>query len=726
MNEIIPNIRKFLITPRSYLIRIVAGFIVLNLFVASLAILSIYRNRQQLERRVASQAQNLSQSLNLTISGIIDKSSESVYSVRLEAERELRGPGIDAGMLNSYIRNQKGRIPELDGLWATDASGNLLYGNRVDPDRIVDFSDRELFIQAKNNPQGDMIVGPPVLGRIGRQWIFFVGCRYSNPDGSFAGVVFGSLAIGDIQKLFSTFDVGRHGVMTLRYTDFSIMARYPDTLNQSSINSKIVSTQLAQLVREGHASGIYRNPGSIDPVERTFAFNRLKTYPLYVTVGLATDDYLASWQEESWQMAALAGLFMCGTLAASLLLYVNYRRKTASVELSEKYNFQHTLFEHNGAGNLIVSSTGTMLQVNEQFCEIFGYTADEFVGHSMEMIHVDRKDYEKWSVLVPEVSQGAGRFRMENSWRRKDGKVIWCIFSGVTIALGNHGSGIVWSVIDITQHKESEDALQAERQFLNDIIDFLPDATFVIDTEKRIVAWNRAAAALTGVSKEDMLGKGDQAYAAAFYGERRPVLIDMLDTTVTNNDDYLNMSRVGTALCAEAYCPCLHNGAGALLWSTASRLYDRQGNITGAIEVVRDVTEQKEIEKENSLLQAQLGQAQKMESIGRLAGGVAHDFNNLLTPIIGYAELLRNSMAHDSQNLNRIDKILNAADKARTLTQQLLSFSRKQLLDMKTIDLNSIITSFMDILRSAVREEIELSVHLTDDFLGIRGDKNQI
>jgi PAS domain S-box-containing protein len=138
---------------------------------------------------------------------------------------------------------------------------------------------------------------------------------------------------------------------------------------------------------------------------------------------------------------------------------------------------------------------------------------------------------------------------------------------------------------------------EADR-LLASIIEFLPDATFVIDRDKRIVAWNRACEVMTGVQKEALLGQGDYAYAEPFYGERRPILIDLLDVPSPEVEAfYKYVHRKGDVLCAETFIPHLRGGQGAHLWGEASPLFDREGRRCGAIEVIRDITEQKRVEQ---------------------------------------------------------------------------------------------------------------------------------
>ena len=148
------------------------------------------------------------------------------------------------------------------------------------------------------------------------------------------------------------------------------------------------------------------------------------------------------------------------------------------------------------------------------------------------------------------------------------------------------------------EHKEAETASQAAEQRLADIIEFLPDATFVIDQNKRIIAWNQACEVLTGVKKQALLGRGDYAYAEPFFGERRPILIDLLELSAPEVEaTYKYVQRKGEIILAETFSPHLNRGQGAHLWGVASPLFDREGRRCGAIEVVRDVTEHRRVEQ---------------------------------------------------------------------------------------------------------------------------------
>ena len=173
------------------------------------------------------------------------------------------------------------------------------------------------------------------------------------------------------------------------------------------------------------------------------------------------------------------------------------------------------------------------------------------------------------------------------------------VFATVAPLFDVHGSkvGAIESIRDITDRKQAEEALKESQQQLADIIDFLPDATFVVDGNGKVIAWNRAIEDMTGVSARDMLGKGDYEYSLPFYGVRRPILIDLvLEAEIGFESAYNSIQRRDTVLEGEAYTPALKGGE-ACLYGKASILRDSKGNVVGAIESIRDITERKRVEE---------------------------------------------------------------------------------------------------------------------------------
>ena len=277
-----------------------------------------------------------------------------------------------------------------------------------------------------------------------------------------------------------------------------------------------------------------------------------------------------------------------------------------------------------------------------------------------------------------------------------------------------------------SEQKKNREALIAERRYLMDIIDFLPDATFIVDTDKKVVAWNRAAEALTSVPRDRMLGKGDYEYALPFFKKRRPILIDFLDMPFDQSETlYEDIKKTDTALYAEVFTPLVNNGQGAHLWNVAAPLFDQKGNRTGAIELMRDVSDYKAAEKEKHQLQLKLQQVQKMEAIGTLAGGIAHDFNNILSAIIGYVELSILEMNEKGQDVAYLNEIYRAANRAKDLVKQILAFSRQGKQVLEPVSVKLVAKEALNLLRASLPSSIEIEQHLDSDSL-VMGDPTQI
>jgi len=150
---------------------------------------------------------------------------------------------------------------------------------------------------------------------------------------------------------------------------------------------------------------------------------------------------------------------------------------------------------------------------------------------------------------------------------------------------------------DITSKKKYAERLNEERQKLLDIIEFLPDATFVISEKKEVIAWNKAIEEMTGVDHEEIIGKDDYAYSIPFYGQKRPIIIDLIFLKEEEIESkYSYVKREGNTLFAEVFVNNLFGGKGAYVFVKASALYDSAGNTVGAIESVRDITRYKKAE----------------------------------------------------------------------------------------------------------------------------------
>jgi len=287
--------------------------------------------------------------------------------------------------------------------------------------------------------------------------------------------------------------------------------------------------------------------------------------------------------------------------------------------------------------------------------------------------------------------------------------------------------GAIESLRDITSQKVGEKSVQDSQRQLAQIIEFLPDATMVINPQGQIIAWNRAISDLTGVKASEIMGKGNYEYAIPFYGCRRPVLIDL----VINSDEqvaskYLYVRKEGDRLVSETYLPDFRGRGRTWFWNTAAPLYDHEGKIIGAIEAVRDITSLKLVEEERLALERRLYQSQKLESLGIMAGGIAHNFNNLLQVIIGNLELTLMELPSYSPSRSGLQRAYDAAERAARISSQMLAYTGHKMFVPTELDINQLVKDNVVVQKALTLEGITLQSEFAPVLPNILGDENQI
>ncbi len=250
------------------------------------------------------------------------------------------------------------------------------------------------------------------------------------------------------------------------------------------------------------------------------------------------------------------------------------------------------IFQHHSDGLVVTDMDGRFLRCNPAYEAMTGYTIEELNNRSIQDITPQVwHDFESALILKEVLDQGFSR-TYEKEYIRKDGTFFPVELSAHLFRDDSGAPAGMWALVrDISDRKLAEQALRKGERLYMDIVELLPDATFAIDLEGRVIAWNRAMEIMTGVLKEEMLGKGDFAYAVPFYGKRRPILIDLV---LLPDDDtsklYSLFEKKGETLFAEAYVPMTYQGKGAFLWAKASPLSDAKGNRLGAVQSLRDIT----------------------------------------------------------------------------------------------------------------------------------------
>ena len=255
----------------------------------------------------------------------------------------------------------------------------------------------------------------------------------------------------------------------------------------------------------------------------------------------------------------------------------------------EKYR---RLIETTSEGYWRISLQFETLDVNQALTEILGYEREEMLGKSI-FNFVDDENKRILTTSTTKIAEKDQR-SYEIILQRKSGEEVHCIFNATTLRdQTGKIEGSFAFVTDINERKRAEEALKGSQQQLADIINFLPDATLVIDTNGKVIFWNCAIEAMTGIKAADMLGKGNYEYAIPFYGERRPQLVDLvLLPNETLEEHYSFIRREKNWLTVEAEVPTLR-GEKRFVFGTAAPIFNLKGEIVGAIESVRDLTDRK-------------------------------------------------------------------------------------------------------------------------------------
>ncbi|MFZ3149214.1 MAG: response regulator [Methanothrix sp.] len=270
---------------------------------------------------------------------------------------------------------------------------------------------------------------------------------------------------------------------------------------------------------------------------------------------------------------------------------------------------------------------------------------------------------------------------------------------------------------EIVERKDAENALKDSEQRLADIINFLPDATFVIDKEGAVIAWNHAIESLTGVKANDILGKGSFEYSLPFYSERRPMLIDLVLKSYPEFEKKYNniINQEDGSLVGETYIPNLKNGA-LYLVASAAVLYDLEGNIYGAIESMRDITERKLYEENLKSAKERAEAATRAKS--EFLANMSHEIRTPMNAVIGMTGLLMDTDLKPEQR-DYLETIRDSGNGLLAIINDILDFSKidggKMVLDSHAFDLSMCIQTSMDLVSTkAAEKKLELA-YLIDD-----------
>jgi two-component system, cell cycle sensor histidine kinase and response regulator CckA len=353
-------------------------------------------------------------------------------------------------------------------------------------------------------------------------------------------------------------------------------------------------------------------------------------------------------------------------------------------------------------GFWLVDEQGAFLEVNDAACALSGYSRDELLGMRVTDLDADHSPEQVQARM--ERVRACGSERFEARHRRRDGSLV-----DVEVSirhLADDGGRLFCFLRDVGGRKRAQEAVRRSEERFRALIERSSEAIQVLDDQGRYRFWSRNGTEATGWTSEEVLGSSP---LERVHEEDRPRLEAMLRRLMTapgaiDRSAYRFRHRDGTWLHVESV-------ARNLLGDPA---------VQGVVVNSRDVTAERALEE-------QLRQAQKLESVGRLAGGVAHDFNNLLTVILSCADALQDRLGPgDADGREELGEIRAAGERARDLTRQLLAFARKQVIAPEPLDLNDTAARNRKMLGRLLGEDVQLQLELEPGLWTVHADPGQV
>ncbi|UCF04668.1 MAG: PAS domain S-box protein [bacterium] len=380
-------------------------------------------------------------------------------------------------------------------------------------------------------------------------------------------------------------------------------------------------------------------------------------------------------------------------------------KKKGEEELRESKEMYETLVL---ASPLAVSMTdleGRITYVSPRTLALLGFDrVDELIGRdALELI--TEKDQERAKEILKRILKERYNENIEYTMRRKDG-TTFIGEANAALVLDAHANpkAIIITARDITERKNEEIRLRESEEKFRTLAEKLPNMIF-INKGGRVVYANERCSEVTGYTREEFYSPHFDFFCL-IAPENKDLIVKNFRSHMAGQDvnphEYAIITKGGRYIDA--------------LLTTKLINYEGERAILG---IITDLTERKELER-------RLNQSQKMEAIGQLAGGVAHDFNNILIGIMGYSDLLLNELGDGNLLCGDVEEIKKAAERAASLTRQLLVFGSKEMLQTKVVNINDVISNMHQMLERFIGEDIELTLSLDPDLKPVKADPAQI
>jgi two-component system cell cycle sensor histidine kinase/response regulator CckA len=371
-------------------------------------------------------------------------------------------------------------------------------------------------------------------------------------------------------------------------------------------------------------------------------------------------------------------------------------------------------FDDAPIGMALIDLDGGWLRLNRSLCQMLGRPEPELRASPLnELSHPDDRRLDR--PLIKELLAGRRRsFAIEKRYLRADGAILHAL---VHVSL-MHGDGeqplyFLCQLVDITERRRAEAERRASEERLQAIIDNSPALIMVKDLQHRYVLVNRRWEDLFGVRAEQAIGRTSEEVLPA---DRRPDNRDVDDRVALTGEPYEAMAVI----------PERDGPEERTFLMVKFGLRDLDGEVSAVVTIATDITDRRRSAEERAELEHRLAQAQRLESVGQLAGGVAHDFNNLLSVILTCVGFAMRELPADHPVRDDVEEIGAAADRAAALTRQLLMFSRREVVKPEVLDVGSLLGDLERLLNRTLSERIALRITVGPGLVPVLADRAQL
>lgn len=614
--------------------------------------------------------------------------------------------------IRAVLKRHSRGIPQIGAISLVDRDGQLFAHSLDHTIMTADVSDREYFIHHRNNPETDSpFLSKPFKSRLNNKWRITLSRSLRSPTGEFNGVALVAFEIDYFNSFYSSLDMGDKGRIVLVRSDGSVLLISPFREDALSIDFR--KSHLFRKYLPLSKTGVFqidKGKALLENQGRIIAYESLVGYPVIAMANMGLDEVTTGWRQGIAAQTVIV-LVVCSALI--FLVYALLRQygfleaaydklEKKQAELESAAGFWQSTFDAVGDAIWVMDINRQILRCNKATEAIFGKGLNQIIGSfCCDVTHGAVKPFPScpFQQMMDTGRRASIQITIGERWYEVSVDPILSADGSIT--------GAVHIVSDVTTIKQSEERYRM-------LVDNLPVVTWQSDSTGRTHFISSNVLEVYGYTPEEIYAAGDALWLQRIHDDDRDRVISSFNDLFAGKGIYEVEYRIQRK---DSSWIWLHD------FAYATMMTDDKNVAHG---VFTDVTKRKSAELERDQLEIQLRQVQKMEAIGHLVGGIAHDFNNLLTPIMGYAEMIGSAIPADDPLVGKVNGIISASLKARDITQRLLSFGRVQAISLYPIDLNQVISSFYEIIRRTIRENIAIDLCLAPDVLCIQADKSQI